>query len=355
MTEVVSEATGMKSGTWVGLPAHAYWRFICGIVLGVFCACGVWLTLIDTKYLTMPESASWAAGIYSIKLAAAHRLPSPKIIFVGGSSVHFGISAELIGSELGMPAVNFGTHAGLGLQYILEASKPAVSPGDIVVFIPEYTHYQYRKRARPEVLVDHLISADRTSFRRYPVGQRVLMLMSEPTSFLLRSVMLRAAPQATSYRSETTNAFGDETSNGDEGHNLQAVVESGRMSVELKQEFRISDDAQTVLREYVAWCRAHKVTLVVSYPNTAKSFELGDTAALHARVSSFFQEQGVDVLGKPGDFSYDNRYFTDTVYHMTSSGVRIRSHQLARLLVPIVQNSHPVVGAAEQQEPANSR
>src|SRR5215204_6344723 len=55
-------------------------------------------------------------GLYERKHVAAERAAAAgpgRLLIVGGSGALFGVDAEVLGAKLGIPAVNFGTHAGL--------------------------------------------------------------------------------------------------------------------------------------------------------------------------------------------------------------------------------------------------
>ena len=79
---------------------------------------------------------------YFAALKDKHRIlkntTSPKIVFIGGSNLAFGLDSSLIEKKLHMPVVNMGICAPFGLRYILEEVKDNVNPGDIIVIVPEY-------------------------------------------------------------------------------------------------------------------------------------------------------------------------------------------------------------------------
>lgn len=62
----------------------------------------------------------------------------PNLIIVGGSNIIFGIDSEVMEDQVGMPTINAGLHAGLGLQFFLNIAEKYARPGDIIVLIPEY-------------------------------------------------------------------------------------------------------------------------------------------------------------------------------------------------------------------------
>ena len=76
-------------------------------------------------------------GEFDDKVERLQNTDGPKIVIVGGSSVAFGVDAELLEQTLGMPVVNFGLYATLGTKTMLDYSKSAVGEGDIIVIAPE--------------------------------------------------------------------------------------------------------------------------------------------------------------------------------------------------------------------------
>ncbi len=67
------------------------------------------------------------------------KLGSPKIVFVGGSNLVYGLDSGLVEKTLHMPAVNMSECLPFGLRYMLEEIKDDIAAGDIIVIVPEYT------------------------------------------------------------------------------------------------------------------------------------------------------------------------------------------------------------------------
>lgn len=67
--------------------------------------------------------------------------PSPRIIFVGGSNICFGLNSQMINDSLHLNPINTGIHAGFGLIDMLENTLKYVKKGDIVVVSPEYQQF----------------------------------------------------------------------------------------------------------------------------------------------------------------------------------------------------------------------
>ena len=76
-------------------------------------------------------------GEFDNKVERLQNTDGPKVILVGGSSVAFGVDAELLEQTLGMPVINFGLYATLGTKTMLDYSKSGIDEGDIIVIAPE--------------------------------------------------------------------------------------------------------------------------------------------------------------------------------------------------------------------------
>jgi hypothetical protein len=85
----------------------------------------------------------WIREFVIAKRYDAAQMQSPKIIFVGGSCTLFGIDAAQVQKSMGMPAVNFGLHAGMRLEDHLAEALAAAKPTDIVVLSLEPAYYDY--------------------------------------------------------------------------------------------------------------------------------------------------------------------------------------------------------------------
>jgi hypothetical protein len=81
-------------------------------------------------------------------------LPSPGLVFIGGSGLAFGIDSKRIQDSLGIPTANMGLHAGLGLTYILNEAIDNLKPGHIVILSPEYTIAESSNAKLASQLVD---------------------------------------------------------------------------------------------------------------------------------------------------------------------------------------------------------
>lgn len=101
------------------------------------------LLLIDSPV----QAEYWVGEMIAIKKELTKSSAGKtKIIIAGGSSALFGIDAEYATRRLNMPVINFGLHAGLRLEKILQEVSSVVEPGDFLVLSLEPTYYDCHKK-----------------------------------------------------------------------------------------------------------------------------------------------------------------------------------------------------------------
>ena len=89
-----------------------------------------------------------------------------KIVFVGGSSLPFGLKCELIENELpDYTAVDFGLYAALGTVVMMDLSLSGISEDDIVILAPETDPQLYSDFFTPRLFRTSL--GDRTDLLAY--------------------------------------------------------------------------------------------------------------------------------------------------------------------------------------------
>jgi hypothetical protein len=94
--------------------------------------------LLITLVIPPRSNSSGYFGALRDKHHRLNALPSPKIVFIGGSNLAFGLDSSLIEKTFNRPVVNMGLCAPFGLRYILEEIKDHINSGDTIVIVPEY-------------------------------------------------------------------------------------------------------------------------------------------------------------------------------------------------------------------------
>ena len=137
----------------------------------------------------------WVAYLYANKERIAAAIPGPRVFVVGGSATLHSFDSATASRRLGMPVVNFGTHAALGLGYILERAERVLRPGDIVLLAPEYTLLQqpdgpnsYKTQLITFYDPDYISKAPLTDWPNYIIGYDVIPSVVEALKVKLKGV-----------------------------------------------------------------------------------------------------------------------------------------------------------------------
>lgn len=92
-------------------------------------------------YIFRPLNAQIDLATLPHKYGLVDSVPAPRIIFVGGSNLSFGLNSKRISDSLHIAVINTGVHAGLGLKFQLNTIIPRLKRGDVIVIMPELSNF----------------------------------------------------------------------------------------------------------------------------------------------------------------------------------------------------------------------
>lgn len=99
------------------------------------------ISTIVGLYTAMPKYSEIDTGTLPYKIKLLDSVPSPRLIFVGGSNLAYGLDSKRISDSLNINVVNTGINAGLGLRYQLGIVERRLKQNDIVVVMPEVSNF----------------------------------------------------------------------------------------------------------------------------------------------------------------------------------------------------------------------
>ncbi|MFC1733387.1 hypothetical protein ACFL6I_24065, partial [candidate division KSB1 bacterium] len=145
---------------------------------------------------------------------------SPKLIFVGGSNLSFGMNSKLIRDSLNMNVINTGIHASYGLKFIMNDVIDHIEKDDIVILSPEYHQFYGTLAEGEEALLKVLFDVYPDKYKTLPVSQWFYLLKYIPRYVgrkLLGNVLYLIAPNSKKlvnsedYMRDSFNEYGDVT------------------------------------------------------------------------------------------------------------------------------------------------
>ena len=261
-----------------------------------------------------------------------HRLTEikgQKLIFVGGSSLPFGLRCDLIEQELGYAPVDFGLYASLGTRVMTELSLDGVAREDVVVLAPELNAQTYSEYFNAEVLWESL-NEERSMIRALSRDEKKSMAYSY-FAFLWNKWSLRNAEgvaEGELYARSSFNEYGD-LSGPRRGNIMPGGFDKSQPVTlsDLYDEAFFADMAA-----YVQAVRARGADVYFAFSPTnaaAVSFTPEEAAAFEAYAA---EKLGCTVLGSIAEATYEPGYFYDTNFHLNDTGAILHTVRLIDLL-----------------------
>ncbi len=287
-------------------------------------------------WLKPTSEAQWVAALYQHKEAIAGKLEGRKIVVVGGSGALFGIEAAAIEQDTGIPTVNFATHAGLDLPYLLHRGAKTLVAGDLLLLSIEYPLLNHNGQPRP-LLVDFAMFFDRPYIHALPPRAWVdFYLGFDYLAANIDSVKRAAGVTGTAeavYRVDTLNARGDQTAN-----TVAAATPDRLQRVRGMPPIKADIDSDSVamqrLAQTVSELRRRGVGVAIVWPGMVDRppYHTATYRAYFDTLTRRFGAFGAVVLGRPEDSLLPLQDMFDTHFHPNARGRTKLTHQLVARL-----------------------
>jgi len=298
--------------------------------------------LIALVFLAIgPDPDHYFAGS-SIQIDLLKNTPSPRMILVGGSNVSFGIDAELMQRTLGIPVINDGLHAGLGVAPLRELQE-YLRAGDIVIISLEYQLFSSRDVMEGDLtfLSDWIEYApERMNYLSNP--------WREAPALYATMLQRKVNRQVNTYLfggslDEVRNVFiGTQyNSNGDFiGHLDQDSTPRRKISFEPYPVSSIQNEIFNFLEEFHQTAREKGVEVYFEAPASRKfNCENTGDASMATFFKTFEERSSIPVLTPVEDVCLPDKYFFDTAYHLNAEGRQVRTERLIENWIKLAASS----------------
>jgi hypothetical protein len=242
---------------------------------------------------------------------------SPRMVLVGGSNLAFGIDSAAIEAVLHIPVVNSGISVGIGLGRMLDDIAPFLHAGDILVIVPEYSHFisQWNGTSTAYGLI--------FDTHKYPLIAH-LPFYGPPSDFITyikNKVLSRIPhpPNPLAYSRDGFNKYGDYVKHLDvENQPIKPVQALKPINKTYLDSFS----------RFVELFTEKNVTVLLSYPSYETESFHRSSAIIHELDAVFRSNKSITVISSPDDYCFPTDFFYDTTYHLNAKGRRIRTSQL---------------------------
>ncbi len=291
---------------------------------------------ISLIYLILPiNEDSYLFGFVDKDIQLS-KISNEKIIFMGGSNLAFGLNSKEIQQNTDKSVVNMGTHAGVGLHFMIEVIKPFLSKNDIIFISPEYEQFAMDIFWGSQTLVN-LVAINPNYYKILNSKQKITILKKifEPVqskfryfifSILNLSNVNNKKNKEQIYTRKAFNEFGDVISHLSAP--IHTITTEGKLQVDEKN-IKYSID---FLNEFYLYCRNHKVKLYFIYPCLMEKSYNENVNEINKIVNNVNEKIHIPIIGKPEDFIFNEDFFFDTPYHLNAEGRIIRTKILLKAI-----------------------
>jgi hypothetical protein len=273
------------------------------------------------------------------KIKLLEETPSPRIIFVGGSSLAFGLNSPLVKERLGRNPVNLGLHASIGLYPLLRAVEANLRADDVIVLAPEYAVLTAFPHCRQEIGVKAYKvwpgckefiqpDLDRSLEELVPPKSPLGQLADRVHDFrkrLTQDIESRL-PRNACYFRNSFNQFGDHVAHHDVASRYQGKYTLPRINR------RIFDEVAIRLDDFHRHCRSANASVYFTHPPVgaacmeSRQDWVRDFEKLLARKIS------IPVITTVEMISFDKDGFFDSDQHLTEQAATIRTSIICQQL-----------------------
>lgn len=289
------------------------------------------VALVGSVFLAIgPDPDHYFAGS-RLQLDLLKTVPSPRIILVGGSNVSFGLDAELMQRQLGIPVINDGLHAGLGIVPLRELQEH-IRPGDVIIISLEYSMFSSESIMEGDqaFLSDWIeYSPRRIRFLADPWKQApglYATMLQRKVNRQVNTVLFGGSLDEVRsvFRGTQYNANGDFIGHLHEESMRRRKVPSVPYPVE-----HIQDQIFVFLEAFQRTAREKGAEVYFEAPASRRTNCRNTGEASLANFFRTFEERSsIPVLTPLEELCLPDKYFFDTAYHLNAEGRQRRTERL---------------------------
>lgn len=293
-------------------------------------------------------------GEFENKVDRLYETEGEKIVFIGGSSLAFGLDAKLLSETLGKPVINFGLYATLGTKVMMDYAKGAIGEGDIIVIAPEMNAQTWSLYFNAEAMWQAL-DGNFDDLRHLSKDDYSAMLggfwkfASSKAKYFTQDINIEGMGI---YRASAFDEYGFITNHRDKDYNTMVGGSNPDMVIDFNTDI-ISEEFIDYVNEFTAYAESKGAKVYLgSCPMNEGALSLDVTLKTIEDYVSYLNEVfDCEVLGDPGNAIYTPGYFFDSNFHLNSAGATLHTAQFAYALAPLVGLSESDIHIEIPDEP----
>jgi len=262
--------------------------------------------------------------------------PSPRIIFVGGSNLSFGLNSQEIKDSLHINPINTAIHANIGMKYMLENTIQYVKKGDIIVVIPEYNHFYNDWDGGSTELLRTVIECNRANIKLLNKEQ-IRNCLSYSGSFVLSKFnpieyVSYWDKETDVYSVNSFNKYGDVDAHWKLENRHNEIRPFGTINIS-----KYNPKVMTGIKRIANELQEKGCIFLISYPCFQET-SFNNLKEAIRKVEEEYQANGFIILGTPQKYMMPDSLMFDRPYHVNEQGVERRTKLLIEDLKIVLHN-----------------
>jgi hypothetical protein len=288
--------------------------FIKSTLITLFVALGFYLAFKYARAKELPKGYQTMAGAIIDKHKRLSKLPSPKLITVGGSNVMFGFNSTYMEQELKMPVQNMALAASLGLSFMLNEVKEDAKKGDIVLLSLEY--FLDEGDDNIKLFLAELYPPAKNYIEYSSYLERIKVncnyAFRELRNYLLLTILSK------------------KTITDDVAYSRKAFNENGNIREELRMTSKLplndggilekKDYGKSIIiiNKFIRYIENKGAKVYFVFPPLAESQYKRNFETIENLYQQYQDNLKVKIINKPIESVYPDSCFYDTIYHLRS-------------------------------------
>ncbi|HEY4150540.1 MAG TPA: hypothetical protein VGM41_16485 [Chitinophagaceae bacterium] len=298
---------------------------------------GILILAILVSFVLPPDSTTKNYMLFAQgdKNDLLKNTPGPRVIFIGGSNLSFGLNCQLIKDSFRLNPVNTALHAGLGLKYMLLNSIRYVREKDIVVIAPEYQQFYgnlYNGDVELLKMITDVAAKDSSVKRGIDFDQCLALAQCLPeyasSKLKLWNYLKKTDTTVIGiYDRRSFDAYGD----------AYIHWKLPRQTVQPFEPIkgRLNEGVIDLLVSFREMLQKKGATLYITFPGCQDISFDHSVLQIHA-VEEKLKEHGFDLLGTPERYRMPDSLVFNTPYHLVKKGVDYRTALLVEDLKKVI-------------------
>ena len=270
-----------------------------------------------------------------LKDSLMKNVESPRIIFIGGSTLSFGLNCQMIKDQLNINPINTGIHASIGLIYMMSNSLEFIREGDIVILVPEYQQFygDYAYGNDGEELTRTIFDVNISKIHLLNIKQiiNVIKVLPKYSFSKFKANEYFGFTESDIYGVNSFNKYGDAYKHWE--LKREVFKPFGNMGNNLNQEIF------NVIKEYQIEIEKKNAVLLISYPGYQDLSYLSSNDNIK-EIEIQLKRKGFKTIGSPEEYMIPDSLMFNTPYHLSKKGVDYRTNLLISDIKKILNKAH---------------